>query len=53
MQLFRVQDRDLDWLVRQPESAMGLQLVVGPDGMRLFQVVGGEVITTQAGRTRV
>lgn len=49
MQLFRVQDRDLDWLVRQPESAMGLQLVVGPDGMRLFQVVGGEVIYDPGG----
>lgn len=47
MQLFRVQDRDLDWLVQQPESAMGLQLILialSSGEARLIQVVGGEVI---------
>jgi hypothetical protein len=46
LQLSRVQDGDLNWLAEQPESAMGVQLVLlqTPLGLRLVQVVGGLVV---------
>ena len=53
MQLLRTQPGDVDWLARQPESAMGVQMILIESSSarrQLVQVVGGQVIYHPSGR---
>lgn len=50
MKMYSLNKQELSWLAKQPESAMGLQLVQLPNGVGpnpIVQVVGGQVVLEQ------